>query len=258
MDIIFESGSKERPKGHAILYFRSATDSEEVWATYMVLLPISVDISKYVPPFLMNQVGEIGAKDLSAFAFPPAPERVDGYAYLEGLAASRDDDLLFGGTFNATDVASALMLVTDAVQQYAEVYASVVGLPRVAEEVVEAEGETGEASVNEVLYGLMSDGDKLSELTKLVGRLRFSSEGGEDALAKEAEADIKVLAGHLPGDHHVGRLIDAAKAEDSRGAKLADLYLRRSFHLIREEYVKLGEVETEIKALEAGKSQPSP
>lgn len=253
MDIIFESGSKERPKGHAILYFRSATDSEEVWATYMVLLPISVDISKYVPPFLMNQVGEIGAKDLSAFAFPPAPERVDGYAYLEGLAASRDDDLLFGGTFNSTDVASALVLVTDAVQQYAEVYASVVGLPGVAEEEVEEE-ETGEASVNEVLYGLMSDGDKLTELTKLVGRLRFSSEGGEDALVNEAEADIRVLVGHLPGDHQIGRLIDAAKAEDSRGAKLADLYLRRSFHLIREEYVKLGQVETEIKVMEADES----
>ena len=248
MDIIFESGSKERPKGHAILYFRSATDSEEVWATYMVLLPISVDISKYVPPFLMNQVG---AKDLSAFAFPPAPERVEGYAYLEGLAASRDDDLLFGGTFSATDVSSALMLVTDAVQQYAEVYASIVGLPEVVEEM-------GEASVNEVLYGLMSDADKLSELTKLVGRLRFSSEGGEDALVKEAEADIKVLSGYLPGDHQVGRLIDAAKAEDSRGAKLADLYLRRSFHLIREEYVKLGEVEAEIKTLETDESRHSP
>ena len=149
------------------------------------------------------------------------------------------------------------MLVTDAVQQYAEVYASVVGLPEVAEEGGEAEEETGEASVNEVLYGLMSDGDKLTELTKLVGRLRFSSEGGEVALVKEAEADINVLASHLPGDHQVGRLIDAAKAEDSRGAKLADLYLRRSFHLIREEYVKLGQVETEIKALESDESQPS-
>ena len=143
------------------------------------------------------------------------------------------------------------MLVTDAVQQYAEVYASIVGLPEVVEEM-------GEASVNEVLYGLMSDADKLSELTKLVGRLRFSSEGGEDALVKEAEADIKVLSGYLPGDHQVGRLIDAAKAEDSRGAKLADLYLRRSFHLIREEYVKLGEVEAEIKTLETDESRHSP
>ena len=252
MNIVFESGSKERPKGHALLYFRSSANSEEVWATYMVLLPISVDISKYVPPFLMNQVGEIGAKDLSAFAFPPAPERVDGYGFLEGLAASRDDDLLFGGTFNPTDVASALMLVTDAVQQYAEVYGEVVGFPASTEEA--AEEETSAASVNEVLYSLMSDGDKLSELTKLVGRLRFSSEGGEASLVREAEADIKVLAGHLPGDHQVGRLIDAAKTGDNRGTKLADLYLRRSFHLIREEYVKLGQVETEIKAIESDDS----
>lgn len=77
MEIIFEKGSEEKPKGHALLYFRSSSDPEELWASYLVVLPIAVDLSKYVPPFLMNQVGELGPKELSAFAFPPAPEKAE-------------------------------------------------------------------------------------------------------------------------------------------------------------------------------------
>jgi ribosome-associated protein YbcJ (S4-like RNA binding protein) len=33
---------------------------------------------------------------------------------------------------------------------------------------------------------------------------------------------------------------------------LAGLYLQRCFHLVQEEYVKLGQVEQEIKVLESG------
>ena len=75
MSVEYHRGDWVRPKGHAFIYLRNSLDHEEVWATYVVVLPITVDLSKYVPPFLMNQIGEMDAKDLSAFAFPPAPER---------------------------------------------------------------------------------------------------------------------------------------------------------------------------------------
>ena len=42
----------------------------ELLATYLVVLPIQVDVSKYVPPFLMNQIGEIGAKELVSLRIP--------------------------------------------------------------------------------------------------------------------------------------------------------------------------------------------
>ena len=248
MAIEFERGDRERPKGHAILYFQSSSDPNEVWATYLIILPISVDVAKYVPPFLMNQVGELGANDLSAFAFPPAPERVDGRDYLEELAATREDDILFGGSINPADVPSAMMSVNEAVQHYAEVHSSTW-------EAYEPSAEAGEESaglgVNEVLYELMSDSDKLGELTKLVGRLRFAVEGGEDALTKEAEADIALLAKHVPDEFQIARLIAAAKAAGPVAARLADLCLQRCFHLAREEFVKLGQVEKEIETLEA-------
>jgi hypothetical protein len=250
MDLVFDRGDRQSPKGHALLYFRSSSNHDELWATYLVVLPITVDVSKYVPPFLMNQMGEVGAKDLSAFAFPPAPEKVPDYDHLEQMAGVRDDDILFGGTINPVDVASAMMSVNEAVAKYSEMYGSLA--PAASELEPEADEAPDGASVNEVLYGLMSDGDRLSELTRLVGRLRDASENAEDRLSTEAEAEISLLARHLPENHQVRRLIEAAKLSGSRGAMLAGLYLQRCFHLVQEEYVKLGQVEQEIKVLESG------
>ena len=253
MEIEFERGDDQQPKGHALIYFRNSSDLDEIWAAYLVILPITVDVSKYVPPFLMNQVGELGAKDLSAFAFPPAPEKVEGLSRLEELAAARDDDLLFGGTVNPSDVTMMMMHVNEAVQRYQGKYSELVA-SRWSEEKAPDESASG-FGVNEVLYGLMSDADKLSELTRLVGKLRFAAEGGEDALVREAESDVKLLATHLPEGHQVGRLIEAAKAGDTHAMVLTDRYLRRCYHLIREDYAKLGEIEAEIKELEAAEDQ---
>ena len=252
MEITFDRGTKEQPKGHALLYFRSTSDPEEIWATYLVILPITVDIAKYVPPFLMNQVGEIGPKDLSAFAFPPAPEKLQSYKYLEELAEARDDDILFAGTINPSDVPSSLMSVNEAVQQYTQSYSELASA-QLPSESSDTEVSSG-LGVNEILYGLMSDNDKLGELTKLVGKVRYAVEGREENLIRETEADISFLAKHLPKNHHIDRLVEAAKAGGNRSAKLADLYLQRCFHLVQEEYVKLGRIEEEIRALEAGES----
>ncbi|MCH7745256.1 MAG: hypothetical protein IIC84_04200 [Chloroflexi bacterium] len=249
MDIVFDKGSAAQPRGHALLYFRNSANPEELWATYLVVLPILVDVSKYVPPFLMNQLGEFGPKDLSAFAFPPAPEQIADYTYLEKLATAREDDILLGGSINPSDVASAMMIVNEVVQKYAELCSGVMPTEQ-SQEAIPID-ETEGLGINEVLYGLMSDGDKLSELTKLVGQLRFAVEGGEEALANEAEMDIVTLARLLPESNQISRLIEVTKANSARDAKLADLYLQRCFYLLQEEYVKLGEVEAEIRTLEA-------
>ena len=113
MALSFELGNSELPKGHALLYFKDSSQGT-VLATYLVLLPITVDVSKYVPPFLMNQVGDFGPGDMSAFAFPPAPEEVESLAYLMDLANKRQDDLVFGGEVTTSDVSSSMMKVNDA------------------------------------------------------------------------------------------------------------------------------------------------
>ena len=247
MDIVFDRGSRDSPKGHALLYFRSSSEPEAVWVTYVVILPISVDVSKYVPPFLMNQVAELGPTDLSAFAFPPAPERLDSYAMMEVMADRRDDDVLYGGAINPEDVASGMMSINEAVHKYADLYGEVVGVATSGDQ--REEGDDGGLGVNEVLYGLMSDGDKLSELTKLVGRLRFSLDGAESNLVTETEEEIDLLSRHLPQNHNIAQLVAAVKSGD-KGASLADLYLQRCFHLVREEYGKVSEAEERIRQLE--------
>ncbi len=249
MDIDFERGNRDKPKGHALMYFRNSSDPEDIWATYLVIWPIKVDISKYVPPFLMNQVGELGPKDFSAFAFPPAPEQVQSYGFLEELASLRDDDIIFGGTLNPTDVASGMMSVNEAVQRYADMYTAIASQHEPDEISEEGSANVG---VNEVLYGLMSDGDKLNELTRLIGRLRFAMEGADEGMVKEAEEDITLLAKHMPENNKISRLVETTKAQGNLNTRLAELYLKRCFHLVQEEYIKLGELESEIRTLESG------
>ena len=254
MAIDFERGDPNAPKGHALLYFRSSLNPEEILGTYVICFPISFDVAKYVPPFLMGQVSGIDPKDLSALAYPPAPEKLDGHSALVKLAASREDDVLFCGTLDPSDVPAGMMAVNDAVREYNEKYGS-FALSAASDETLAEPGTPGFA-VNEVLYGLMSDNDKLGELTRLVGRLRFAAEGMEEGLVAETERDIMALAQHLPENHRVPRLIEEAKTKGEDGARLADLYLQRCFHLTQEEYVKLGQVEEQISDLEARNSSP--
>ncbi len=252
MDIVFDKGSSEKPRGHAFLFFRSSSDPDEIWASYLVMLPINVDVAKYVPPFLLGQVGDLGPKDLSAFAFPPVPENVGGYAALQELAEARSDDLLFCGTIEAADVGATMMRVSEAVQAYADLYAKFAPMAETDDD--DAVQELPGLNVNEVMYDLMSENEKLGELTKLVGKLRYAVEGGETALADEAELDINTLGGQLSASHQISRLVDAAKSGGDRGERLTDLFLKRSFHLVQEEYVKMGRVDAEIRALEADSS----
>ena len=246
MNFTFERGSAENPRGHALIYFQSSRDADELLATYLVVLPIQVDVSKYVPPFLMNQLSDIGPKELSAFAFPPAPEAVSSMRYIEDLAEARADDIIFGGSVSTTDSMSLLGTVNEAIAWYAELCSGQIEPPPA---IVE-ENPGSSLSVNDVMYGLMGDQDKLNELTRLVGRLRDAVGSGDNALAGETRTEILTLGRHLPENHQVLRLADAAGSVGDGGSQLANLYLQRCFHLMAEEYVKLGQVEEEIRGIE--------
>tara|TARA_B100000676_G_scaffold191414_1_gene188195 strand:+ start:342 stop:1082 length:741 start_codon:yes stop_codon:yes gene_type:complete len=242
MTLSFELGNIESPKGHALLYFKDSVQGD-FYATYIVLLPITVDVSKYVPPFLMNQVGEFGPGDMSAFAFPPAPEQVEGYDYLVDLAKKRQDDLLDGGEVTGTDVSSSMMKVNDVVQEYLELYEETYGTEALP---LDESQSASELHVNDVLYSMMTEPDRLNELTKLVGRMRFAVESGENSIVKEVESDINALSEYLPETFQIHRLLKWATAVSDESSHITDLYLQRCFHLSREEYKELGEIEAQI------------
>ena len=103
MDLTFERGDPQRPKGHALVYFRVNTEPDKVYATYVINLPVKADLTKYVPPFLASHLGSMPLSDFSAFAMPPVPEALEGHEELERLSQERGDDLVFAGSMFSFD-----------------------------------------------------------------------------------------------------------------------------------------------------------
>ena len=262
MDLSFDIGDPQRPKGHAVLYFRVDTEPDKVYATYVVTLPIKSDLGKYVPPFLATHLGGLPLNDLSAFAMPPLPESVDSHAELERISQMRQDDLVYAGSMFSFDLPRMMESVTEAVQAYSDLWvkrfgdaeASIVG---VIEEEATPEPAAPDADddqsfqVNEVLFGLMSESDKLAELARLLGSMRFAAEGGDAGTVDEMSREITTLARHLPETFQVSSLLAVAKDTSQKGSRLAQLYLDRCFRLSAGDYSAVQGLDDEIRALEA-------
>ena len=261
MDLYFDRGQEDSPSGHALLYFKVDTEPDKVYASYVVTLPIKADLTKYVPPFLASHLGALPLNDLSAFAMPPVPEAVDGYEVLERLSQQRGDDLVYGGSVFSFDLPRLMEAVSDAVSKYAELYTAAgksaaaagdaVAVPESPPPAEEPE-ESLDASfnVNEVLLSFMSEGDKLSELARLLGQLRFAVEGSDRAAADEAGEEIRALARHLPDEFQVSNLLAVAQDTSQRSSELAKLYLDRCFRLSAGDSARASELEAEIRRLQ--------
>ena len=264
MDLTFERGNAQRPKGHALVYFRVDTEPDKLYASYIVVLPVKADFGKYVPPFLASHLGNMPLNDFSAFAMPPVPEEISGHTELERLGDLRDDDLVFAGSMFSFDLPRMMEGITDAVQSYSDLcseYFERQGLasdaPREALDSAtpaaasEAEDDNS-YSVNEVLLGLMSERDKLAELSRLLGKLQFAQEGRDDNMTGEVTDEITALSRHLPEEFQVLNLLAAAKEATSRGSRLAQLYLDRCFRLSDGDTASAQTLEGQIQELREG------
>ena len=241
MDLDFEKGSMNSPKGHALVYFKQSHDANVILATYIVALPIKVDVSKYIPPMFASHIQGLDEKDLSGFSFPPVPEEFDNLDRLRHLAEARDDDVIVGGIGNFTDPMSMAQLVMELQQEYTRLWGN---------SIQSHQNLQDSQSVNELLYELMSDRDKLNELSKLVGKLRFASEGSDPRLVKETEEEISLLAKHFPTHYRIPDLIQTTEMSAAIASELAQLYLERCYKLQEEDYQRLQEVEEQIRRLE--------
>ena len=270
MDLIFDRGDSQNPRGHALLYFRVDTEPDTVYATYVVTLPVKSDLTKYVPPFLASHLGNLPLSDLSAFAMPPVPEAIGSYADLERLSRLREDDLVYGGSMFSFDLPRMMETATEAVQIYSSLCSDALAMSStLAEGAAEAIGEelreTLEAAaapepepepepddslnVNEVLFSFMSESDKLGELSRLLGRLRFAVDGADHPEADEVGAEITVLARHLPENFKVTDLLNVAKDNSERTSQLAKLYIDRCFRLSAGDAGAAAELDDQIQLL---------
>jgi len=164
------------------------------------------------------------------------------------LAETRHDDLIFGGEYTASDVTSAMMKVNDVVQAYLELYDD--GSDVSLNDQNTAISEKSNFQVNDIVYSMMSEPDRLSELTKLVGRMRYAIESDEESLVVETEADLNSISTYFSEIFQMPILIEWACKEGERASGIADLYLKRCYHLSLEEYEDLGRVEEQIKSLD--------
>ena len=261
MDLTFERGDSQRPRGHALVYFRVDTEPDKLYASYIVVLPVKADFGKYVPPFLASHLGNLPLNDFSAFAMPPVPEEVGGHGELERLSDQRQDDLVFGSSMFSFDLPRMMEAITDAVQSYSQLCAdfydrqglagaaSAEVLPSASGQVENTEPEDTSFSVNEVLFGLMSERDKLAELSNLLGKLQFAQEGRDENMAGEVTEEITALSRHLPEEFQVLNLLAAAREATGRGSRLAQLYLDRCFRLSDGDTATAQSLEAQIREL---------
>jgi hypothetical protein len=185
------------------------------------------------------------------------PEEVANREQVEALAHERGDDLLFGGSADPSRVSDLLSLVNDVVQAYAHQY-SAASHASAMPQAAPAQESVSEASVNEVLYELMGVQDRLTELARLVGVLRFAVEGADSRQVREVEREIALLARYLPESYRVDALVKAAKTPTRDGGELAQLYLDRCYKLAAEDYQQLQTIDGRIQALESSSEAAQP
>ena len=269
MALQFEIGDPLRPRGHALLYYRVDTEPDHVYGTYIVTLPITADLTKYVPPFLAAHLGSGDTGPLAnfaAFAMPPMSELVEGgYDRLVQLANMRNDDLVYGGNMFSYDLARMMESVAAAVQEYSDAWNDAAGATGVASIPADDaaiplgapagasdsdEGDTQGLGVNEVLWSFMSEGDRLAEMGRLLGRLRFAQEGSDTSAIAEITAEMTALGRHLPDEFSIGALVANAGAAGPVAAQLAQLYLDRCYRLSSGDSEQVRRIDEAIRNLE--------
>ena len=222
-------------------FFESADG--RVLATYLVVPPIVIDLAKYMPPMFAGQLPTMSAQDVSAMPLPPVPEEIaGGLPALERLAELRNDDLVYCGRIEAGALDRLLMGAAEAGAEYAKLYRD--WLQQAPATPIE---ETPALDVDEVMLSLMGDHDRVAELAKLIGRLRYAVEVADPALQEDTVLEMQRIGKHMAEKYRAAELIAAAQRPGADGARLAELHVQRCYKLATEEYAEVAKLEAEIK-----------
>ena len=260
--LTYRDGDPDRPRGHALLFFRDADDPDAVWATYLVVAPIAMDLAKYIPAAFAPQMAtQMAGQVPTAYPLPPMPEKVEGgLPWLERMARLRGDDLLDGGVLRVSEPWQTMQPVASVAQEYADrfnAYAAAAEAPAVVEP--EAGGPTGAAAVDvdDLLLQVMPDREKVSRIARLAGTLRYAVEGGDARLLEETVRDMERVGRQLPDKYWVTDLIAAARSADPNAGNLAELHVERCYRLVDEDYAALPDLERRISEARGSRS-PEP
>jgi len=259
MQIQFERGDPQRPRGHALLFARSSSDPDTVLSTYCVVLPIALSISKYLPPIFAAQLPPEGLGEASTAGgvpIPPMLEEGPSHAQLVILAEHRDDDLCAIGTVDPANSGARMAMAAEAAANYGQLYeryASTFPAPQESSSTSPLEQlSIKDVDIEELIGTVMTPRNRLGELARMIGTARYAIEGHDQRLREETEREMHRVGDPLPDKYRVRELIRAALDPSDRGWRIAQLYLERAYKLLDEEYAEIPRIEREIKELSEG------
>lgn len=245
---MFERGNPDAPSGHAFLYFVTENE-EEVAATYLVVPPVPLDFAKYVPPLLASSLGASGLVAQTSFLpIPPVPE-LFSLAELRRLAQLRGDDILLATGVPGLDVPGLMAFVAEIGDAYARAYEA--GLSRSTGSPAEPIRSPLDGLA--LLYSVLSERERLEEIARRLGTLRYAVEGGDRELVDATQAEVRAIAEYLPPRFRVEELIEAASRADPSGARLAQLFVERGYRLCSDDVDGVRTIEEEIATLQRGR-----
>jgi len=257
MTIHFIRGESQAPKGHAIFFARSTTDSHTVLATYCVVPPMPLSLAKYLPSFLASQLSPEDlqeATNVPVMPIPPMLEEGNTLERLQMLAERRDDDLCEIGTVNPKDEGARMQLVAQGCQEYGQFYVNFASSFAQIGDLATIEDEApialDDLDADELLIQTMTDRQRLAELGKLVGVARYALEGRDEHQLQETKARMRRVAQSLADKYRSAELTEAAFDPGERGARLAELYLERAYKLLDEQYADIPGIERAIRELQ--------
>jgi hypothetical protein len=242
----YEIGDPERPRGHALLYFRTS-GGEEVLATYIIVLPIAINPARYIPPAFAARM-PTPAQEVAATALPPIPEPAGDLEALRRLAEHRGDDLLDGGVVDG-EPERLMVAAAEVSREYSERYQAAVPGPQ---DGASADAGAGESETDDTAlrWMFLDEKGRIGELAKLTGQLRYAVDGGDERLTRDTVAEIRRLQRYLPDKYRLDEFVGAASRPGDTGRRLAELYIDRCYKLSNEQYEELGRIDQEIADLE--------
>lgn len=234
MDLDFEVGAYSTPAGHALVYFTSG--SGEVFATYVQTFPIPMNLAQYMPPAFASLVPGDQLDSQGAMAMPPVLQPVEGGVdWLRRLAQARRDDLINAGTLYSTEAVNLMGMTQEAVAAYSALYQNRPELPITDQP----------QALNR--YADLTEGERLAEMTMLVGSLRDRLGQPDYDIVHE---ELQGLADTMPAKYRSNDLLEAASRPGPVGQELAGLYVERAYKLLNEEYLEVADLERRIEALQ--------
>ena len=96
----------------------------------------------------------------------------------------------------------------------------------------------------------MSDKDKLGELSRLTGSMRYAIEGNDQTSADQLRSQMENLGRHLGEKFRIQELIKAALTPGILAGRLSALYTERCYRLCEEDYLEVARIEGEIERLQ--------